>query len=72
MLQKSIEVLKMVMEDVENDVKRFEGLEFNGRNVAEYLGYHGAAIYAIAKQLKVVCEHLQKETTNDQQTESSI
>ena len=53
---KLIKVLDMVAEDVENDTKNFEGKTFNGRNVGEYFGNHGAAIHALALVLKEILE----------------
>ena len=43
-----IEALQMIAADMQADAINFNGREFNGRNVAEYLGNLGAAIAAIA------------------------
>ena len=40
--------LKLIADDMRTDAKNFDGKEFNGKNVAEYFGYHGAAITALA------------------------
>ena len=53
---KIIKVMQMVAEDVENDAKNFDGKEFNGKNVAEYFGNHGAAIKALADAVKAILE----------------
>ncbi len=51
-----IKVLEMVIRDVEKDAKEFDGKPFNGRTVAQYFGYHGAAIVAVTKILKKLIE----------------
>lgn len=55
-LDKIIKVMTMVAEDVENDAHNFEGKEFNGRNVAVYLGNTGAAIKAVADAVRAILE----------------
>ena len=42
------EVLKMIASDMEKDAASFDGLPFNGRNVAEHLGNLGAAVATLA------------------------
>ena len=49
-------VLKMISDDMERDAKEFDGQEFNGKTVARYFGYHGAAISALANILKQILE----------------
>ena len=49
-------VLKMISDDMEADAKKFDGQEFNGKNVATYFGNHGAAISALANILKQILE----------------
>lgn len=51
------EICDQVAEDVKNDAANFDGKPFNGKTVAEYLGYHGAAIAALANVLKTMIEH---------------
>ena len=53
-IEKIIEVMTMVMDDVKNDAKNFDGQPFNGRTVATYFGNHGAAIKAIAEAIKEI------------------
>lgn len=55
-LHKVIEVLKTISEDMENDVKEFDGKPFNGKTVAEYFGNHGAAIASLADIVKLMLE----------------
>ena len=43
-----IRILEMIAADMANDAKNFDGKPFNGRTVAEYFGYQGAAIAALA------------------------
>ena len=52
--KKIIEVMEMVMEDVKNDAKNFDGQPFTGRTVATYFGNHGAAIKAVAEAVKEI------------------
>lgn len=54
--EKFIEICEQVAKDVENDAKEFDGKQFNGKTVGEYLGYHGAAIKALANVLKSILE----------------
>ena len=60
---KIIKVMEMVAADTETDAHEFEGKEFNGRNVATYLGRSGAAIKAVADAVKAILED-----SNDQPT----
>lgn len=53
----AIKICKQVAADVENDAKEFDGKIFNGKNVAEYFGNHGAAINALAKVLEHILEN---------------
>lgn len=46
------EVCDQIAEDVKNDAVQFDGKPFNGKTVAEYFGYHGAAIAALAEIVK--------------------
>ncbi len=55
-MNKDIKVLKMIRQDMENDAKNFDGKEFNGRNVGEYFGHHGAAISALANIIIPILE----------------
>ena len=60
-----IEILKMIVEDMKADVKHYDGQAFNGRNVAEYFGKHGAAITALAD---IVASLLIEKETNGNTT----
>ena len=46
---RKIEVLKMIVEDAENDAIYYEGRPFNGKEVAEYFGKMGAMIATLSK-----------------------
>lgn len=54
--EKVLNVLKMIKDDMKSDAEEFDGKEFNGKNVAEYFGRHGAAIAALANILLVLEE----------------
>lgn len=56
MMKRKIEVLELIAKDMENDARHYEGLPFNGRNVAEYFGKQGAAIAALASIIKSILE----------------
>ncbi len=58
---KILKVLNMIAEDMENDVKHFEGQEFNGRNVSKQLGNQAAAIQALALCLTGVIEDMKED-----------
>lgn len=44
--------LDTISQDMENDAKEFDRKPFNGKTVATYFGYQGAAIAALAKIIK--------------------
>ena len=52
-----VEVLKMIAEDMEKDANDFDRKPFNGKTVAKALGYHGAAIAAIADIIKLILDN---------------
>lgn len=54
--EKIIDVMKMVAEDVENDVKDFDGKPFTGKTMGEYMGNYGAGIVAIADAVRDILE----------------
>jgi hypothetical protein len=56
-----IKVLDMIADDMKNDAANFDGQSFNGKVVATYFGYHGAAITALAKITKLILKHLEKK-----------
>lgn len=47
-----IKVCEQVAIDMENDAKEFDGKPFDGKTVATYFGYQGAAIKALADVVK--------------------
>lgn len=49
-----IEVLSMIEEDMERDVKDFDGKPFTGLTVGTHYGYACAAIVSLAKIIKEV------------------
>jgi len=53
-INKIIKVMEMVAKDVENDAKDFDGKPFTGKTMAEYMGFHGAAIAAVANAVKEI------------------
>ncbi len=53
-MEDKIKLLEMIAADMKNDAKEFDGKPFNGRTVAEYFGYQGAAIATLADILKSV------------------
>ena len=53
-MKNKIKVLETIAEDMKNDAKKFDGRPFNGNNVAEYFGNHGAAIAALANIIKSI------------------
>jgi len=53
-----IKRLEAISTDMENDARHFDGCIFNGRTVAEYFGYQGAAISALARTIKEILEDI--------------
>ena len=51
-----IEILKMIVKDMKDDAKNFDGQPFTGKTVAEYFGYQGAAIAALANIIQSILE----------------
>jgi hypothetical protein len=54
--KKIIETLEMIVQDMADDAKNFDGKPFTGRTVAEYFGNQGAAIAALANIVKSLVE----------------
>ena len=54
--ERKIEILKDIAEDMKNDAIRFDGQPFTGKTVAQYFGYQGAAIAALADILRSILE----------------
>lgn len=52
-----IKICESVAMDIENDAKEFDGKPFDGKTVATYFGYHGAAIKALADVLKEILQN---------------
>ena len=61
--ERLIEICEQIAEDVKNDAKEFDGKPFDGKTVAQYFGYHGAAINALASILKEIILHQNKTQT---------
>lgn len=59
-----IELCGNIAKDVENDAKEFDGKPFTGKTMAEYMGYHGAAIKALSHVIEQVLNHLKTLTSN--------
>jgi hypothetical protein len=55
----------MIEDDMKADAENMEGKPFNGRTVAEALGYQGAAISALANIFKEMLMEVKDETTKD-------
>ena len=53
-MDKTLEVLDMIITDCEQDVTDFEGREFNGRTLGELHGQLEAKIQALAKIIKKI------------------
>ena len=51
-----IEVLKAIADDQKKDAKNFEGQPFDGKTVATYFGYQGAAIASLADIVRAMLE----------------
>ncbi len=66
---KLLKVCEQIAQDVENDAKEFDGKPFDGKTVAQYFGYHGAAIKALSDIIKELlpiaekAEQLEKSVT---------
>jgi len=60
-LSKIIKVMQMISEDMEKDAKDFNGKPFNGKTVGEYFGNQGAAIAALADNIKRILEDMKGE-----------
>ena len=53
-IEKTIAILEEIAKDMENDAKEIDGKPFNGKTVAKYLGYQGAAIAALARIVRSI------------------
>jgi hypothetical protein len=54
--EKMIKVCEMIRADMEQDAKSFNGRSFDGKTVAEYFGYQGAAIASLADIVRALVE----------------
>lgn len=59
--EKILKALEMISNNQAEDAKNFDGQPFNGRTVATYLGYLGAAIASLADILAVVVKEITKD-----------
>ena len=50
------EILKMIADDMKKDAEDFDGKPFNGKTVATYFGYHGAAIASLARIMQTMID----------------
>lgn len=55
-MKKELEILQMIIEDMENDIKQFDGKPFNGRTLGELHGNLCATIQALAGIMKKYIE----------------
>ncbi len=53
-IDRLITICESVSADVENDAREFDGRAFDGKTVATYVGYHGAAIKALSDVMKAM------------------
>jgi hypothetical protein len=61
--EKDLKFLKMIIDDVTDDVGKMQGQPFNGATVGKYFGYHAAAIVKLAEILTSLIEE-KKEANN--------
>lgn len=57
-MEKDLKVLQMIIDDMEADVKHFDGKPFNGRTLAEIHGTLAATVRALAVIMKA---HIEQE-----------
>lgn len=55
-----VRILRMIMDDMEQDAKDLDGKPFNGKTVATYFGYQGAAIAKIAEIVVWILDELEE------------
>ena len=55
-LARTLEVMELIIEDCEEDVKEFDGKPFTGKTLGELHGILEAKIQAIAKAVKKIAE----------------
>lgn len=63
-MSRSIEVLGMIIEDMEADVKKFDGAPLTRKTVAEIHGILAATIQAMAKIMKKHLEEAENAKNN--------
>jgi hypothetical protein len=54
--ERLIEVMEMIAKDAEFDAEEMDGQPFNGKNIAKYMGHHGASIASIADAVRIILE----------------
>lgn len=64
-MSSQIEVLDMIIADMENDVKEFEGKPFTGKTLGELHGNLCATVQALAKIMKKHIAEDHKEASGE-------
>jgi hypothetical protein len=64
-MDKRIGICESIIEDMKKDATDFDGKPFTGKTMGEYMGYHGAAIAALANVLKSVLEEKEAQINTD-------
>lgn len=62
--EKLIKICQQVSEDMKKDAEDFDGKPFDGKTVATYFGYQGAAIAALANILEEILKENDGHKTN--------
>lgn len=62
-VNKSLEVLDIIIQDIENDVAEFEGKPFTGKTLGQLHGNLCATVQALAKIMK---KHLEECSLHDE------
>lgn len=52
--ERLLEICEQVANDMKSDAKEFDGKPFDGKTVATYFGYQGAAIAALSNVIKEI------------------
>lgn len=58
-----IQICETIAKDMKEDATNFDGKPFTGKTMGEYMGYHGAAIAALANLVKSL---LEEKTVSEQ------
>lgn len=63
-IKQLIKICEDIATDMKRDAEEFDGKPVNGKIIATYFGYHGAAIAALANIIQEILKNNGEESTD--------